>query len=111
MDEKIVLKKIGKRIQKLRKQKGYTQLTFSEIVSLSNNYISQIESGTRSPRLDKLALIINALECSADDVFMDVIDCGYKVKASRLSEKMDGLSEEQREKVFAVIDVLTDENI
>lgn len=34
---------IGKRIQKIRQSKGYTQQQFSEMVGLSTNYLSDVE--------------------------------------------------------------------
>ncbi len=97
-------KTIGKRIQILRKEKGYTQQRFSEMIGLSTNYLSDIERGSSSARLDKLVAIINALECSADDVFADVIQNGYKVKASRLSERIESLPQAEQEKLFAIIE-------
>ena len=66
---------IGKRIQKIRQARGYTQQQFSEMIGLSTNYLSDVERGKSSVRLGKLATIINALECSADEVFIDVIAC------------------------------------
>ena len=44
--------------------------------------------------------IINALECSADDVFSDVINFGYKIKSSRLSDRLDALPPEEQEKAL-----------
>lgn len=96
---------VGKRIQKLRQAKKLTQLQLAEMVGLSTNYLSDIERGKSSPRLDKLAAIMNALECSADDVFSDVINFGYKVKNSRLSDKLEALSPDDREKAYAILDV------
>ena len=108
MDNNEIMKKIGSRIKKLRKKKGYTQQTFSEAIGLSNNYLSQIERGGSTPRMDKFVAIINTLECSADDIFCDVIDYGYKVKASRISESVEKLSPEDRAKVLTVIEALTE---
>lgn len=109
MDEKTITKKIGKRIQKLRKEKGYTQITFAEAVGLSNNYLSCVERGVNTPRMDKFVVIMNTLGCSADDLFCDVIDYGYKLKSSRLSEKLETLSDEDRSKVLTIIEALIDE--
>lgn len=95
---------IGKRIQKIRKSKGYTQLYFSESVDLSPNYFSDIERGKSSPRINKLVAIINALDCSADDIFQDVINCGHKVKSSHLSEQIERLTPDEQEKAFAILD-------
>lgn len=95
---------IGKRIQKIRKSKGYTQLYFSESVDLSPNYFSDIERGKSSPRIDKLVAIINALDCSADDIFQDVINCGYRVRSSQLSERIEQLTPDEKEIALAILD-------
>ncbi len=95
---------IGKRIQKIRKEKGYTQQQFAEKIGLSTNYLSDIERGKSSTRLDKLVDIINALGCSADDIFADTIDCGYKVKNSRLADRLEELSIENQEIAYALLD-------
>ena len=95
---------IGKRIQNLRRAKGYTQQKFAEMIGLSTNYLSDIERGKSSARLDKLVTIINALECSADDVFSDVIDFGYKLKTSRLSERLDALPQKDQDTALAILE-------
>lgn len=104
MDEKEVKLKIGKRIQSLRQAAGYTQQTFAELIGLSTNYLSDIERGISTPRMDKFAAIMNALNCSADDLFRDVINNGYKVRASRLAEIIEALPREKREKAFAILE-------
>ena len=58
-----------------------------------------------------IVAIINALECSADDVFSDVIDFGYKVKSSRLSERLEALPPEEQEKAFAILDAFIQQTI
>lgn len=100
-----VLKTIGGRIQKIRKEKGYTQMQLAEIVGISTNYLSDLERGVSSPRLDKLVGIINALNCSADDVFADVLEKGYEAKSSRLSEQLEKLKPQDREKALAILAV------
>lgn len=95
---------IGKSILKIRRNKGYTQQQFAEMIGISTNYLSDIERGKSSARLDKLVAIINALECSADDVFADVIEGGYKEKCSHLTERLEALPPQEREKAFAILD-------
>lgn len=109
MEEKNVKKILGKRIQKLRKERGYTQREFSEMIGLSENYISDIECGKSYVKIDKLIRIINALQCTADDVFIDLIDCGYKVKSSQLSEILKTLSKQDQEKALKLLDVFINE--
>ncbi|MEE1137910.1 MAG: helix-turn-helix transcriptional regulator [Acutalibacteraceae bacterium] len=103
-NNKTVEQIIGKRIQIIRKNKGFTQQQFAEKIGLSTNYISDIERGKSSARLDKLVLIINTLGCTADDVFADVIESGYKVKSSRLSDLLEELPKEEKEKAFAILE-------
>lgn len=102
--EKTVEQIIGRRIQKIRQEKGYTQLQLSEMVGLSTNYLSDIERGKSSARLDKLVAIMNALECSADEAFADVLSTGYKIKASRISDEIKVLSPKEQERAFAILD-------
>ena len=46
---------IGKRIQKIRQAKGYTQQQFSEMVGLSTNYLSDVERGKSSVGLGSIS--------------------------------------------------------
>ncbi len=107
-NEKSVQQTIGKRIQSIRKVKGYTQQQFAEKIGISTNYLSDIERGKSSARMDKLVTIINALQCSADDIFVDVIDCGYKVKISRLAEHFEILPPKEQERAFAILEIFMD---
>ena len=102
--DKSVLQVVGKRIQKLRQQKGFTQQQFSEMVGISTNYLSDLERGVSSPRMDKLVAIINALGCSADEVFADVLENGYQVRASRLTDELAMLPPQEQERAFAILE-------
>lgn len=65
---------VGRQIQRIRKERKLTQQDFSEMVGISTNYLSDVERGKSSIRLDKLVLIMNKLQCSADELFMDKIE-------------------------------------
>lgn len=81
---------VGQRIQKIRRAKGLTQQQLAEMVGISTNYLSDVERGKSSARIDKLVAIINALGCSADDVFADVInvnDESVDISAANLTPK------------------------
>ena len=95
---------LGRNIQRLRRAKGYTQQQLAEMVGISTNYLSDIERGKNSARIDKLVAVINALGCSADDVFEDVIDTAPDVD---ISAKAEQLSPQQAAVVSAVIDALS----
>lgn len=98
-----IVKAVGKRIQYYRKARGYTQEQFAEIIDLSTNYLSDVERGKSSVRLDKLVLIMNTLGCSADELFADVIKTGFQVRSTRLSEEIEKLSPEEQDTAFSVL--------
>ena len=100
---------VGRQIQRIRKERGFTQQVFSEMVGISTNYLSDVERGKSSIRLDKLVLIMNELQCSADDLFMDKIDYGYKVKLSKICDNIDRLSPRGRRIALEVMKSLTTE--
>jgi transcriptional regulator with XRE-family HTH domain len=102
-------KNIGRRIQRCREQKGYTQEKFAEMLGLTPNYISAVERGVKTPRLEKLIAIINGLGVSTDEIFMDVIDVGYKIKVSKLTDDIFLLPPEEQSRIFAVIETMINE--
>ena len=79
---------IGKRIQKSREAAGLKQEQLAEMVDLSCNYLSAIERDVKTPRLDTFVRIINALNVSADEILMDVLEVGTKTRCTQLEEKM-----------------------
>ena len=53
--------------------------------------------------------ILNALEISADMVLTDVVDSGYTVKQSLLAERVGRLPAAERERIYAVVEVLVEQ--
>jgi len=98
MDQELA-RAIGKQIRIFRKKRGYTQKILSEMSDISQNYLSSIERGISFPRIENLVALINALDCSADDLFCDVINSGYLVKANALSEQLSTLPKERQNKL------------
>ena len=97
---------IGKKIRFYREARKWTQEVFAEKLELSLTYIGMIERGEKVPKLETFVKIANVLEVSADILLADVLKTGYTVKTSLLSEKIDKLSHEEREKVYAVIEAM-----
>jgi transcriptional regulator with XRE-family HTH domain len=106
MRETMIEKKIGQRIQLFRKNKGLTQDKLSEMLGISPHYLSAIERGIYSVNLNKLVDIINYLDCTADDIFADVINNGYKVRSSRLNDEISELSTDEQKRIFDVIETM-----
>lgn len=99
---------VGKRIKEQRKKNKLTQEQLSEKLGISKNHLSAIERGVYRVQIETLVMIINCLGCTADDLFCDVIDKGYMIKSSRLSEKIEKLSPEEQSRILAVVDTLVE---
>ncbi|OUP79477.1 transcriptional regulator [Anaeromassilibacillus sp. An172] len=100
------LETIGRNIKKYRIEKKLRQEDLAEKTDLSANYIGMVERGEKIPSLETFISILNALEISADMVLADVLKQGYVVKNSLFSEDMKKLSQEDRERIYLVIETL-----
>ena len=93
-------KKIGNRIKEYRQKKGLTQEQFSEMLELSAHYYSSLERGNYNIKPDTLVKVMNILDCSADEIFCDVVKKSSAVKSSELSEKLKSLPVEEQNKIL-----------
>lgn len=59
-------KAFGKLLQKYREEAGYSQEKLAEEIKRSSIFISYMERGEKSPSVDTLIQISNALKISAD---------------------------------------------
>ena len=59
---------LGSRIRAIRQQKKITQEKLAEAAGVGVTHISHIETGNSIPSLQTFVDIVNALECSADDL-------------------------------------------
>ena len=100
------LESIGKHISEFRHLRKLRQEDLAEITGLSTNYIGAVERGEKIPSLETFIDILNALSISADMVLSDVLQEGYQVKASTLSDQLKTLSAKDQKRIFDVIEVL-----
>ena len=100
------LRPIGENIRKFRRMQKMSQADLAEKAGLSTNYIGSLERGEKVPALDTLIIIMNSLGVSADMILCDVVDIGYEMKASALSDKMQKIDPEERRKILEVLEVL-----
>lgn len=99
-------KAIGKRIQELRKKKGLTQEALSETIGISTHYLSSLERGLHNIKLETLVKMLNCLDCSADEVFCDVVSKASAVKSNELYERIKALPIGEQRKIFDVVDTM-----
>ena len=98
--------KIGANIRKCRISKGMRQEDLAEATNLSTTYIGMVERGEKTPSLETFISILNALGTSSDVVLCDVLNAGYTVKNSLLNDKLSKLSEDDRNKIYDVVDTM-----
>lgn len=63
-------KKVGAQIRKFRLEKRMTQEQLAEAVGVGTTHISHIETGHTIPSMQTFVDIVNALECSADELLL-----------------------------------------
>lgn len=102
----MIEREIGKKIKFYRKKRGLTQEQLAEKVELSSHFISALERGMYSVKLENLVKIINVLECTADDLFCDSLSDKTRANASRLAKEMATLPEHEQERIFKVVELL-----
>ena len=100
------LESIGKHISEFRHLRKLRQEDLAEITGLSTNYIGAVERGEKIPSLETFIDILNALSISADMVLSDVLQEGYQVKATKLSDQIKDLSVKDQKRIFDVIETL-----
>lgn len=79
-------KDIGQRIKQQRIKKGLTQEKLSEAIGVGPSHMSHIESGSTVPSLEVFISILNALDCSADELLCRETKSGKPLLNSWLSE-------------------------
>ncbi len=60
---------LGCRIKELRKRKGLTQETLSEIIGIEPRNLIKIENGQTFPRAQTLQLLLEFLDCNPNELF------------------------------------------
>ena len=61
-------------IKNARAKKGLSQEQLAEILDITSTHISYLETGTKSPSIEMLVKLANALDVSADDLLVGVLD-------------------------------------
>lgn len=64
MDEDMI--NMGKRIQNLRKQRGYKGMEFADMIGIGKDQLSRIENGKLPCKLEHLFVIARILNVSSD---------------------------------------------
>lgn len=64
-----IKEELGKKIKRIRLEKGYTQDKLSEMIDISQKALSSIELGENFVTAETLDKLLNALEITSEELF------------------------------------------
>lgn len=99
---------IGARIKAARERAGMTQEDLAAALEMSPTHISVIERGVKSPKLETLVNIANALKVSSDTLLQDVVTYSSDGIASEISVAISKLPKKDQERMLNAIRALTE---
>lgn len=99
-------KNFGKILKDFRIKKGFTQEQLSEKLGISLKYISRIENGYNGIKTQTLINYMNLLGIMPNTIYQNLISNPDVAKNIELSEKLNTLSDNKKDFVSAIIDLL-----
>ena len=102
-------KKMGYKIKLARLEKGLTQEQLSEMLDMSNNYISNIERNHSIPSLETFVKICNALEVTPDKILIDSIFISQEYIKEDIALKLKQCSTDEMKFILKFIDLILTE--
>jgi len=100
---------VGRRIQEVRKARALTQAELAQVVKLSTKYISNIECGFKTPKLNTFVAIANALQCDANLLLSDVLDVVTMRESGLVSQKLLALPPDVQRWILHVLEAMISE--
>ena len=87
--------KIGQRIRKIRKAKGWSQEKLAELVGISVTHMSHIETGNTKLSIEVFADIATSLEARADELLFGERESLREQAQSDIAECLDSCDTSQ----------------
>lgn len=94
---------LGKRINIVRKDRGFTADKLSELCNINATYLRQIEGGTKVPSLPVFINICSVLNISPDYLLRDVLKENEICRIRELADLWENVSPSQQEIAIAMI--------
>jgi transcriptional regulator with XRE-family HTH domain len=101
MDKKL----FGKRMKKYRERVGYSQEVLAEQINRSPIFISYIERGEKSPSLDTLVKLANALNISVDLLLGNELKDYTNAKLRYIDDRLKTLPSLEQQKLLEFLDL------
>jgi transcriptional regulator with XRE-family HTH domain len=76
-------------LRSFRKEKGFSQLKFSEIINISPNYLNAVENGKNFPSPEVVQTIADALEILPYQLFLE-----YSIDATPIPQEKTAIIQE-----------------
>lgn len=93
--------RLGKRIKKMREEKGFSQIMLAEKAKIAQSTLSYIEAGKKSPTFETLRAIGDGLGVSVTDLLRLGEDEGKSAPAQASGGTLkDSLTEEELKKLL-----------
>ncbi len=99
---------VGARIRTARERANMTQEDLAAVLDMSPTHISVIERGVKTPKLETLVNIANALQVSTDMLLQDVATYAYDGIASELTIAVSKLPRKEQERILNAVRALTE---
>ncbi|MDO5549123.1 MAG: helix-turn-helix transcriptional regulator [Eubacteriales bacterium] len=97
---------LGKRIRTARLKKGITQEQLANMIDVGVTHISHIETGATIPSMKTFVGIVNALDCSADELLCRDIKTARPFFSSWLSELVSDCTEREAKIIADTVEAL-----
>jgi len=85
-----IVKRLGERLRKLRKERGLSQDQLAELSGLHTNYVGQVERGEKNLTIETLQKVVEGLGVSFEELFRYL---GPMKKKDALGEIVELLAE------------------
>lgn len=97
---------LGERIRTRRKELGITIEQLAEKIDIGYNHLSNIERGKKTPSLETLIKIVNALDTTADIILKDSVEYAKPHLQNDIVKGIENLDSEGLRIVSEVLSVL-----
>ena len=97
---------LGKILKKYRMRNRMTQEQLSEKLGISLKYISRIENGNNGVKTQTLINYMNILGITPNTIYASFISNIDTIKDIEISEKISSLSDEKKNFINSVLDLL-----
>lgn len=97
-------KSFGKQLQKYRERAGYSQEYLAEKIECSSIFISYIERGVKSPSLDTLIKLSNALDVSIDLLLGKELSHYNSERLKYIGEQLLKLPNQQQQRFLDIME-------